>query len=354
MKRVVSLPVIVQRKPPFDRRRRCVFWSILRVLLLCVVTATAFAQPHRQVFHLSSEPMSIEELRWCRDEVLRLAGEAKEVDQNKYWEIHDYNENVDQYRSRCLNRSSSTEATPRLTNELTSTAKQGMREAGVRRFAFKRVHRSENQIFVKSKRINVFESSRRDAATVADLRQWEEAFLLGVTEANRVKIEWLTGIPQTRQTGWISESSYALGNGRMARETYCRANRGEPIRDDELMHGELSRERFMLLQIHNSTPQDAFVKLLSPERNVIVSFIVKAHSNRTINGLPQGEYEVAYATGFEFSRGCGSFVQRGFNGRVSQPIIFDDHNYEWEISLQIPSGEITTKDIRAYVEFESL
>ena len=92
----------------------------------------------------------------------------------------------------------------------------------------------------------------------------------------------------------------------------------------------------MLLQIRNSTPQDAYVKLLDPTKKVTVSFLVTARSNRTINGLPQGEYEIAFATGSEFSRGCDSFVKRGFSGWVSQPIIFDNHSYEWAISLQTP------------------
>ena len=302
----------------------------------------------------NSNPLSIEELRWCRHEVLRLAGEAKEVDQNEYWEIHDYNQNVQQYRSLCLNRQSLADVTRRVSNELTPTAKQGIRDAGVRRFAFGRVNRDENRIYIQSKRTNVFESSAPDAAIVADLRQWEEAFLTSQTTEKRVEIEWLMGVPQVRQTGWIDESSYSRGNGRVARETYCRANQGAPIADDELIHGELSRNRFMLLQIHNTSPQDAYIKLLSPTKRIVVAFLVAAQSNRTINGLPQGEYQVAYATGFEFSRGCESFVKRGFAGRVSQPIVYDTHSYEWAIAIQTPPSESTSRDTRAYIDFEAL
>ena len=324
------------------------------LLLLCVVASPIYGQPNQQIPQMNSNALSMEEVRWCRHEVFRLAGEASEVRQSDYWEIHDYNLHVRRYRSLCLNRASAPNSDGLITKELTPVAKQGIRDAGVRRFAYGRINRNENRIYVTSTHTSVFESSRSDSVRVGDLRQWEEAFLLGESHAERVEIEWLMGTKPNRKTGWIDKSSYSRGNGRQAREAYCHANKGTPIGADELLHGTLSRDRFMLLQIRNATPQDAYVKLLDPTKKVTVSFLVTARSNRTINGLPQGEYEIAFATGSEFSRGCDSFVKRGFSGWVSQPIIFDNHSYEWAISLQTPDREITVHDTRAYAEFESL
>lgn len=352
--RILPFHAVGKNQRPRTRHGSCSFPWIWLLLLFFIVTKPTPAQSNQQVPQPDSEPLSIEELRWCKNEVFRLSGEAKEVDQSEYWEIHDYNQNVTRYRNLCLNRTSLADAAQRISNELTPTAKQGVRDAGVRRFAFSRLNRNENRIYVTSERAKVFQSNRPDAPQVAELRQWEEAFLLGRTQSNRVEIEWLIGIPQIRNTGWIVKSDYSPGNGKQAREAYCRANQGAPVQANELVLGNLSRDRFMLLQVHNLAPQDAYVKLLQTDRNVIVSFLVAAHSNRTINGLPQGEYEIAYATGFEFSRGCGSFVKRGFTGRVSQPIIFDDHSYEWAISIKTPTGVTTARDTRAYSEFESL
>ena len=328
-----------------------IFWLLL---LFCIETNPITAQSNQQIPQQNTDALSIEEVRWCKNEVYRLAGEANEVDQNDYWEIHDYNLHVTRYRSLCLDRSSPPNSASRITNELTSVVKQGNREAGVRRFAFSRINRNENRIYVTSMQTRVFESSHPNAIQVGDLRQWEEAFLLGKSRAERVQIEWLMGTQPTRKTGWIATSSYSRGNGRQVREAYCRANKGTPVGADELLHGTLSRDRFMLLQVRNSTPQDAYVKLLGPDKKVTVSFLVTARSNRTINGLPKGEYEIAFATGSEFSRGCGAFVKRGFSGWVSQPVVFDDHSYEWAISLQTPEREITVHDTRAYAEFDAL
>lgn len=333
-------------------RRTYVCIALLSYSIICTNPATA--ESNQQIPKPGTHPLSLEELRWCRTEVLRLAGEAKEVDQNDYWEIYDYNENVQRYRSLCLDRTSLPEAGRRIASELTPVVKQGMRDAGTRRFAFGRVYRNDNRIFVTSKKTKVFDASRADAPQVADLRQWDEAFLLGGNETNRVEIEWVTGIPPARKTGWIDQSSYTSGNGGQAREAYCRANRGAPIGPTELLHGALSRDRFMLLQIRNPTPQDAYVKLIRPGEGVVIAFVVKAGFTRTVNGLPMGEFRVAYATGIEFSRGCNSFVKRGFAGHVSQPIIFDEHSYEWEISLRAPSMDLAARDTNAYAEFEAL
>lgn len=342
-----SAPLVV-----FRATSACFYVCLLALFIL--ETNPAVAEPSQSVPKRGNTPLSVEELRWCRAEVLRLAGEAKEVDQSDYWEIYDYNENIRRYRDVCLDRDFSQDTARRISNELTPAAKQGMRDAGSRRFAYSRVQRNENRIYVTSNGTSVFNASRPDSAHVAKLRQWDEAYLLGGSAANRVEIEWLTGIPSTRKTGWIDQSSYSFGDGGQARATYCRANRGAPIAPDELLHGTLSRDRFMLLQIRNPTSQDAYVKLLRPGGGVVVAFVIKAGFTRTINGLPKGEFEVVFATGIEFSRGCNSFVKRGFAGRVSHPIIFDDHSYEWEISLRTPSMDISSRDTNAYAEFEAL
>lgn len=354
MSRSTSLCEFLQpiRKATFFGKNACLLACLLPFLVIGTNPVTAESNLH--VPKPGTHPLSIDELRWCRTEVYRLAGEAKEVVPNDYWDIYDYNENVQRYRSVCLDRTYSPDAARRISSELTPAAKQGMRDAGTRRFAFSRVQRNKNRIYVASTETRAFDASNLDSAAVANLRQWDEAFLLGKNEANRVEIEWVAGIPPARMTGWIDQSSFSPGNGGEAREAYCRANRGAPVGPNELLHGSLTRERFMLLQVRNPTPQDAYVKLLRPGQGVVVAFVVKAGFTRTINGLPQGEFEVAYATGIEFSRGCRSFVKRGFTGRVSQPIIYDDHSYEWEISLRTPSMSLSSRDTNAYAEFEAL
>ena len=310
--------------------------------------------PDLEIPRHGKEPLSVEELRWCRTEVLLLAGEAKEVDQNEYWEIYDYNQNVQRYRNVCLDRTFSQDASRRVASELTPITKQGIRDAGVRRFAFGRINRNENRIYITSKRTSVFDANHPHAIQIADLRRWDEAFLMGQRESDRVEVEWSFGLPPVRRTGWIDETSYLPGSGHHAREEHCRAIKGAPLEPEELVRGSPSRDRFMLLQVRNPTPQDAYVKLVRLDKEVVVAFLVNATSNRTINGLPKGEFEVVYATGYEFSRGCDSFVIRGFAGRVSQPIIFDDYSYEWEISLKTPSMDFSARDTRAYAEFEAL
>ncbi len=319
-------------------------------------TDIAVSQVGEEFPTAGDKPLSLEQLRWCRNEVIRLQGEATEVNQEQYWEIYAFNENVRRYRTLCTDRATVQEDTDSVSIELSSKARQGIRNAGARRFAFSRIKRSDRRIYVTTKVAKVFDSASQDSSKFTLLRQWDEAFRLEGHESNRVQIEWLDSSPLTRRTGWINEKNFAQGYGELIRKDFCRANKGNPLDPNELVRGTPSRDRFMLLQVHNATTKDAYVKLLQSNVNVIASFVVSADSTRTINGLPRGDYEVAFVTGTEFSRGCESFINRGHAGRLVERIIYDEYSFEWAISLQAPdsTGLTSIQNMREYAEFEAL
>ena len=319
-------------------------------------TDIAVSQPGEELPTVGDEPLSLEQLRWCRNEVIRLQGEATEVNQEQYWEIYAFNENIRRYRTLCSDRATVQEHADSVSIEQTTEVRQGIRNAGARRFAFSRIERSDRRIYVTAKEAKVFDSASQDSSPITLLRQWEEAFRLKGHESNRVHIEWLDSSPLTRRTGWINETNFARGNGELIRKDFCRANKGDPLDSNELVRGTPSRDRFMLLQVHNATTKDAYVKLLQSNVNVIASFVVSSDATRTINGLPRGDYEVVFVTGTEFSRGCESFINRGHAGRLKERIIYDEYSFEWAISLQAPNsaGLTSIQNMREYAEFEAL
>ena len=125
----------------------------------------------------------------------------------------------------------------------------------------------------------------------------------------------------------------------MARTAFCRANKGDPVGPNELLQGNNSKERYMLLQVHNPTEYEAYVTLTDDRSQAITSFMVAAGSTQVVNGLPESTYAVAYVMGKEFSRGCSSFIQLKYTRSLTGKIVFTKFNPEWRVSL------ISTDDI---------
>jgi hypothetical protein len=62
------------------------------------------------------------------------------------------------------------------------------------------------------------------------------------------------------------------------------------------------------LEVSNLTDTDAYVKLVDPSvRTLVASFYVKAGSNFTLEGIPDGTYELLFVTGEGGNPTTGSF-----------------------------------------------
>ena len=301
----------------------------------------------------SEKPLTLAELRWCRSEILRLNGAGTAIDQNVYWDIFDYNQRVQRYRDGCLGRTAETGATNNVNHELTESVALELRKAGVALVPLWRQQRSEIHHHVLTNETPILESTEADADTVATLPRWHDVFVIDSAVGDRAHIEWLDDAQLIRRTGWIDKQELVRGEGSRARQVHCRATKGKSLEPDELIRGSATAQRYMLLQVHNPSTQDAYVKLVADD-SVYAAFVVAAGTQRIVNGLPKGEFNIAFITGREFSRGCESFVERGLAGRMDQPIVFNDYNYEWAIRLQIPKQKVIPSDMHSYRLFEAL
>ena len=63
------------------------------------------------------------------------------------------------------------------------------------------------------------------------------------------------------------------------------------------------------LSVTNATGEDVVVRLKTPTGRTLLSFFVEADSDAQISGLPDGTFRAVFATGGEYSRACGVFLQ---------------------------------------------
>lgn len=279
--------------------------------------------------------LSAPELRWCRTERLRLSGEAAAANREVYWEIFDYNQRVKRYRNLCTNKQADPRDVSAVKAELNEVAIEGMREAGARQAVYARIARQDRLMHVAMSTAAVFDRADQSRRRIAALDRWTDVYQLNGLNEDAVAIEWLEGDTElVRRTGWINTGDLAPGSGTEARTQYCRARKGPPLGTNELIRGIPSRERFMLLQVHNPASLDAYVTLTNALNGDVVSLVVPAGTTRVVNGLPESTYHAKFITGSEFSRGCESFVSLGIEGVLLEPIVFSKYNTEWAISLR--------------------
>lgn len=325
------------------------FWG----LVLCLsVTSTADTTEIPNATNLTA--LSLDEVRQCRIEAILLQGEATVLDPHNFWQVHDYNKHLEPFKSTCRNRNFDSTFMAITNNELTSLVRDGIEKAGARRFLYRQIGRDHNRLHVVSERTSVYISNQPEAVEIGELLQWEELFTLSNFSNNRVQVEWIEAMSLKRKTGWLAETAVRHGDGTSAREKFCRAHRGSPVKDHELIQGETTSQWSRVLRVDNRSPSDAFVKLVRENREVTLAFLVKGGYMRSIAGIPNGVYDLHFITGAEFSRGCASFASRGFAGKIDQKLYFDNYGFEWEVALNAPPASNSVLDIREYSSFDAL
>ena len=106
--------------------------------------------------------------------------------------------------------------------------------------------------------------------------------------------------------------------------------------------------------VENGLEDNAYVKLVREQDNAVVSLFVAAKQTASVIGLPTGSYEIVFATGSNFSRGCDSFSQRGTAQRFPNRIDYGHRAVVWTLSLQSVDDGNARADSMSYDEFDKL
>ena len=335
-------------------------YVLSRVLLvlgfLCLVQAeSSLANSGSGSLASSSDLLTIEELRWCRYELLRLQGAASHANKDAYLEVLGYNKSARKYHERCMNRSYNPAHSKQIAAELNPIAKYGLRQAGIRQVAFRQVHLSARMRHITGENIHILAIPDAAGRRVATLNRWQDVYVLGEQDNNYVRIEWIPGsLPRRLETGWVKADHITYGSGTSARTKHCLKHQGPAVEENEMLRGTWSRKRFMMLEVANKAEQDAYVKLLNTKQTVVSGFIVPASKSKNIYGLPMDTYSVLFITGEAFSRGCDSFAIRGVAGRMNQPLVYDENNLDWSIEITAPLTSPLHVDYDLYATFERL
>ena len=108
------------------------------------------------------------------------------------------------------------------------------------------------------------------------------------------------------------------------------------------------------LSVRNGTGKDAYVKLVNERGDVVVTFLAADALTARVSGIPQGSYELAFATGTRFSRGCDTFSEPASANRFAQRLEFGPDGGGWEVTLHsVRDGNAQTLGMN-YDDFDEL
>ncbi|MDA8230795.1 MAG: J domain-containing protein [Magnetospirillum sp.] len=106
--------------------------------------------------------------------------------------------------------------------------------------------------------------------------------------------------------GFVPVASLYGGSEELLRHEWCGEHRGTPPQAGEALVRRGSGEHQLL--VHNDGRNDAIIKLKTLSGNTVVAYYIPATYHIIVSGIPEGTYRIEFATGANFSRACGLFV----------------------------------------------
>ncbi len=107
--------------------------------------------------------------------------------------------------------------------------------------------------------------------------------------------------------GYVQTRALYAGSGSRFKTEWCAANRGATPQAGEVLTRRVSGDNRLL--VHNDGRRDGLVKLKTLTGNTVMAFYVPATYHIAAMGIPEGTYRLEFATGTQYSRGCGIFIE---------------------------------------------
>jgi len=118
--------------------------------------------------------------------------------------------------------------------------------------------------------------------------------------------EWARILTQGGVTGYVPSRYLFGGPGSVQRDRWCAEQKGPPPENGDVLMRRTGGEH--QLDVTNESSDDVVVRLKTPNGHTVLSFFVGADSMATIDGIPDGQFRVVFATGDDYSRACGIFM----------------------------------------------
>jgi len=340
--------------PGHECRRWLAVTGLLGVHLASTFAHATGTRPEETIPD-SDGQLSLTELRWCTLESIRVETEDRRVDSVEQWEVDYYNANVDFYNERCTNKTYYQDDQEIIDRELAAGGRQRAEQEGIARLAKARFQREARRVYVDGELAAIQSEPGETGVELGRVPRWGELLTTGRTQSQWYEVEWAPpSLDRAILYGWVFGGLIQKGSGENARFNYCETNAEGRAEHNEVVRGRLNPANPDYLKVWNGTDADAYVKLVSGSGTVVVSFLVAAGRTANLTGIPSGSYQVWFATGALFSRGCDSFSRRGFASQFGQRIDYGPASDGWEITLHaVTDGNVRTQSM-SYDDFDKL
>lgn len=324
-------------------------------ILAVFATAPADAAGREEAVPDADDNLTLAELRWCVFEPIRLEGDGVETDDAAQWEVDGHNARLRAYTERCSNKTYRVKDKTAVDGELTPARRLTLEAEGIARVRHARTGREKRRVYVTADTASVRASPGSAGEELGRVRRWGDLIRTGRTEGAWYEVEWRAPQPEAApESGWVLEGLVRSGSGKMARFDFCEKHAGQRARHNEIVRGRIEPGRFGSIRVRNETGMDAYVKLVNRQGKVALAFLAGDGRTAELKGIPLGSYEVAFATGAKFSRGCDSFSERGNAGKFAERIDYDANSGGWTLSLHSVSGGKARTNAMSYDVFDRL
>ena len=119
--------------------------------------------------------------------------------------------------------------------------------------------------------------------------------------------EWARILTPNGVSGYVPSRFLFGGPGNVQKSRWCSDQKGPPPASGDVLMRRTGGDH--LLTIDNATGQDVVVRLKTSTGRTLVTFFVAAESEVTVDGIPDGTFRAVFATGQDYSRACGVFLQ---------------------------------------------
>ena len=302
-----------------------------------------------------NDHLTLSELRWCTFESARLDGESNELDAHKGWEVDSYNARINHYNHRCSDKSYYESDETTVEREMTMAKHQYLQGQGALRVKKARVDREKKRAYVNSEVARILAAPEDSAIELVRVSRWGELIKTGRVQGRWYEVEWKTpSLDNVLKFGWVLAGVLEGGSGSEARFVYCEKHKEGRAKHDEIVRKEFDLRSAGAFRVENGLGEDAYVKLVRDHDRAVVSLYVAARKTASLEGISAGSYDIVFATGSKFSRGCDSFSRRGNAQRFAEGIDYDHQAVVWTVTLHsLSDGNVRASSI-SYDDFDKL
>ncbi len=118
--------------------------------------------------------------------------------------------------------------------------------------------------------------------------------------------EWARILTANGVTGYVPSRFLFAGSGSGPKSRWCSEQRGEPLKNgDELLRRTGGEHR---LTVHNASGNDVVIRLKTPNGRTLLAFYLAKGADAVMSAIPDGRFRAVFATGHDYSRACGIFL----------------------------------------------